>query len=96
MEVVNGNVDAWIYDQLSIMNFQAKHPDKTRALLTPLREESWAIGLRQGDDTQKTIVNETLARMRQNGQFTKLAEQYMAKERQMLKQQGLPFLFELP
>jgi hypothetical protein len=34
--------------------------------------------------------------MRQNGQFTKLAEQYMAKERQMLKQQGLPFLFELP
>ncbi|MFM7605496.1 MAG: transporter substrate-binding domain-containing protein [Prosthecobacter sp.] len=96
MEVVNGNVDAWVYDQLSIMNFQAKHPDKTRALLNPLREESWAIGLRQGDDIQKKVVNETLARMRQNGQFTKLAEQFMAKERQMMKQQGLPFLFELP
>jgi polar amino acid transport system substrate-binding protein len=96
MEVVNGNVDAWVYDQLSIMNYQAKHPEKTRALLAPLREESWAVGLRQGDDAKKTLVNETLARMRKDGSFTRLAEQFMAKEREMMKQQGLPFVFELP
>jgi polar amino acid transport system substrate-binding protein len=96
MEVVNGNVDAWVYDQLSIMNYHAKHPEKTRALLAPLREESWAVGLRQGDDAKKAIVNETLARMRKDGSFTRLAEQFMAKEREMMKQQGLPFVFELP
>lgn len=96
LEVVNGNVDAWVYDQLSIMNYQAKHPEKTRALLAPLREESWAVGLRQGDEAKKTLVNETLARMRKDGSFAKLAEQFMAKEREMMKQQGLPFVFELP
>jgi len=96
MEVVNGNVDAWVYDQLSIMNYQAKHPEKTRALLAPLREESWAVGIRQGDDAKKALVNETLARMRKDGSFAKLAEQFMAKEREMMKQQDLPFVFELP
>jgi polar amino acid transport system substrate-binding protein len=96
MEVVNGHVDAWVYDQLSIMNYHAKHPEKTRAILTPLREESWAVGLQQGDAARKALVNETLARMRKDGSFTKLAEQFMAKEREMMKQQGLPFVFELP
>ena len=96
MEVVNGHVDAWVYDQLSIMNYHAKHPEKTRALLAPLREESWAVGLQQGDAARKALVNETLARMRKDGSFAKLAGQFMAKEREMMKQQGLPFVFELP
>jgi polar amino acid transport system substrate-binding protein len=95
MEVVNGNVDAWIYDQLSIMNYQAKHAEKTRALLTPLREEVWAVGLKQGNDELKAKVNEVLARMRSDGSFTKLAERFMAKEKQMMTAQGLPFVFEL-
>lgn len=95
MEVVNGNVDAWIYDQLSIMNYYAKHAERTRALLAPLREEVWAVGLKQGNDELKTKVNEVLARMRSDGSFTKLAERFMAKEKQMMTAQGLPFVFEL-
>jgi polar amino acid transport system substrate-binding protein len=95
MEVVNANVDAWIYDQLSIMNYQAKYAGKTRALLAPLREEVWAVGLKQGNDGLKTKVNEVLARMRTDGSFTKLAERYMAKEKAMMTAQGLPFVFEL-
>lgn len=95
MEVVNANVDAWIYDQLSIMNYQIKHAGKTRALLAPLREEVWAVGLKQGHDELKTKVNEVLARMRSDGSFTQLAERYMAKEKQMMTAQGLPFVFEL-
>ncbi len=95
MEVVNASVDAWIYDQLSIMNYQAKYAGKTRALLAPLREEVWAIGLKQGNDELKTKVNEVLARMRADGSFTKLAERFMAKEKAMMTAQGLPFVFEL-
>lgn len=95
MEVVNANVDAWIYDQLSIMNYHAKHADKTRALLAPLREEVWAIGLKQGDDELKAKVNNVLSRMRGDGSFSKLAERFMAKEKQMMTAQGLPFVFEL-
>jgi ABC-type amino acid transport substrate-binding protein len=95
MEVVNANVDAWIYDQLSIMNYQLKHTEKTRALLAPLREEVWAVGLKQGDDELKAKVNEVLARMRSDGSFSKLAERFMAKEKEMMTAQGLPFVFEL-
>jgi polar amino acid transport system substrate-binding protein len=95
MEVVNANVDAWIYDQLSIMNYQSKHAAKTRALLAPLREEVWAVGLKQGNDALKTQVNEVLARMRNDGSFAKLAERFMAKEKEMMTAQGLPFVFEL-
>lgn len=95
MEVVNGNVDAWIYDQISIMNHHAQHPDKTRALLTPLREETWAVALPQGKNELKTKINEVLARMRHDGSFKKLADRFMAKEQQMMQEQGIPFVFEI-
>ena len=95
MEVVKGGVDAWIYDQLSIMNYQARHPETTRALLKPLREEVWAIGLRQGDDELKAKVNEFLRKFRADGGFQRLAEKHMPKEKQMLEAQGIPFVFEL-
>lgn len=95
MEVVNANVDAWIYDQLSIMNHHAQHPETTRALLAPLREEVWAVALRQGDSELKTKVNEVLARMKQDGSFKRLADRFMAKEQKMMTEQGIPFVFEL-
>jgi polar amino acid transport system substrate-binding protein len=95
MEVVNENVDAWVYDQLSIMNYHAKHANETRAVLAPLREEVWAVGLKQGDEELKAKVNEALARMRNDGSFSRLAERFMAKEKQMMTAQGLPFVFEL-
>lgn len=95
MEVVNGNVDAWIYDQVSIMNHHAEHAEKTRALLMPLREEVWAVELRQGQDELKRKINEVLARMKQDGSFKRLADRFMAKEQKMMAGQGVPFVFEL-
>ena len=47
LEVSQGKVDAWIYDQLSIFKHHKNHIQTTRALLTPLRKEQWAIGLRK-------------------------------------------------
>lgn len=95
LEVINGSVDAWIYDQISIMNHHARHPDATRALLAPLREEVWAVGLTQGQPELKAKINQTLARFRAEGGFTRLADKYLGKERDAMKAQGLPFVFEL-
>lgn len=95
MEVVNANVDAWIYDQVSIMRHHAEHMEKTRALLTPLREEVWAVALRQGETGMKTKINEVLARMKADGSFKRLADRFMAKEQKMMAEQGIPFVFEL-
>jgi polar amino acid transport system substrate-binding protein len=94
-EVVNGNVDAWIYDQLSLMRFHQQQPDTTRVLLKPLREEFWAIGLRQGDDALRKKINGFLKDFRANGGFKKLADKHLAKERAMMEAQHIPFVFDL-
>lgn len=94
LEVVNGRVDAWVYDQISVMNYHAQHPERTRALLAPLREEAWAVGLKKGRDDLRQAVNRALARLRQEGEFEKLAERYLARERALMRAQGLPFVFE--
>lgn len=94
LEVVNGTADAWVYDQVSVMNYHAAHPDTTRALLQPLREEVWAVGMKKGREELKAQVNQALKVMREEGQFSKLADEFLARERAMMKAQGLPFVFE--
>jgi len=96
LEVVNGSVDAWVYDQISVMNYHARHREQTRALLAPLREEFWAVGLRKGEpEGMVKAVNGTLKKLREDGAFGVLAQRYLAAEREMMKAQGLPFVFEL-
>jgi polar amino acid transport system substrate-binding protein len=95
LEVVNGNVDAWIYDQISVMLYHARHPEATRAVLKPLREEFWAVGLRKGDDGLRANVNEFLKKYRSEGGFAKLADKHLAKEKKMMAEQGIPFVFDL-
>jgi polar amino acid transport system substrate-binding protein len=95
LEVVKGGVDAWIYDQLSLMNFHEQNPETTRVLLKPVREEFWAIGIRQGDDALRAKVNEFLVKFRAEGGFKKIGEKYMAKEKAMMEAQGIPFVFDI-
>ncbi len=94
LEVVNGRVDAWVYDQISVMNYHAQHPERTRALLAALREEAWAVGLKKGRDDLREAVNRALARLRREGEFERLAERYLKREREFMRAQGLPFVFE--
>lgn len=94
LEVVNGRVDAWVYDQISVMNYHAQHPERTRALLAPLREESWAVGVRKGRDDLREAVNRALQQLRRDGEFGRLADRYLARERDLMRAQGLPFVFE--
>ncbi len=95
LEVVKGGVDSWVYDQLSLMNYHERHPDTTRAMLKPVQEEVWAIGLRQEDEGLRKNINEFLAKFRTEGGFTKLGEKYLGKEKKMMEAQGIPFVFAL-
>lgn len=96
LEVVNGSVDAWVYDQISVMNYHAQHEAQTRALLAPLREEFWAVGLaKDADPALLAGVNAALKRMRAEGAFRALADEFLSTERDLMKRQGLPFVFEL-
>ncbi len=93
LEVAQGKVDAFIYDQISIYKQWKVHADTTRPILKPIREETWAIGIRKGDDALREQVNAWLADFRAAGRFEELAERYMAEERRSFEDLGVPFIF---
>ena len=95
LEVAKGSADAWIYDQVSVMNWNQQHPDTTRAILAPIRAEYWAIAMRHGQDDLKSKINAFLKKFRSEGHFDTLATKYLAKERDLMKSQGIPFLFDV-
>ena len=91
-EVAQGRADAFIYDQLSIFRFQQAHASTTRALLKPFVQESWAIGIAQGQDALKQEVNGFLSTFRAAGGLERLSQQFLAKEKAALDAAGIPFI----
>lgn len=95
MEVAKASADAWVYDQISVMNYAQRNPDTTRAILAPIRAEHWAIALRHGQTDLKDKINAFLKKYREAGSFDQLADKYLAKEKELMKSQNIPFLFEV-
>jgi len=93
LEVVQGKADAFIYDQISVYQYWRRHEEATRPILEPIREETWAVGLRQGDETLRERVNAFLADYREAGRFDELADRYMAEPKAAFEELGVPFLF---
>ncbi len=94
LQVAQGKADAFIYDQISIYKAWKKFPDTTRAILTPIRAESWAIGMRKGEDDLRDQVNAFLAKFRANKGFESLTDRYMSEEKKAFEAQGIPFIFD--
>ena len=93
LEVAQGKADAFLYDQMSIFQNARKYPDQTRALLAPFQRESWAVGLRQGNDALREQVNAFLKKFRAKGGFERLGEKYLSEQKRGFKAQGIPFVF---
>ena len=93
LEVVQGKADAFIYDQISIYQFWKKYGEETRPILDPIREETWAIGLRKEDRDLLEDVNRFLEGYRAAGRFDELAEDYMAEQKAAFEEMGVPFIF---
>ena len=93
LEVTQGKADAFIYDQMSIFKHWQRNPDTTRPILQPFQQESWAIGLRHGNDALKSQVNEFLKSFRAAGGFDRLGDKYLKEEKEAFQKLGIPFLF---
>lgn len=93
LEVVQGRADAFVYDQMSVLRSWRRNPWSTRALLTPVRRESWAVGLREGDAGLQAEVNAFLDAFRADGGFGRLAEKYLSDEKRAFEELGEPFVF---
>jgi len=93
LEVIQGKADAFVYDQMSIWQNARKNPKTTRAVLTPLKKESWAVGLRQDDTVLREQVNAFLETFRQEGGFEKLGDKYLKDQKEAFQQKGISFYF---
>ena len=93
LEVAQGKVDAFIYDQISIYLNWKKHTETTIALLRPFNQESWAIGVRKGNTALLEEVNSFLKEFDSSGGFDALGDKYLAEEKRIFKELGYPFFF---
>ena len=93
LEVAQGKVDAFIYDQMSTLANWRKNRETTRALLAPFQEETWAIGIRKGNDELRGKVNAFLADFRTRGGFEKLGDKWLEEQKAEFRKLGIPFLF---
>lgn len=93
LEVVQGKADAFIYDQMSIFKHWQRNQETTRPILQPFQQESWAIGIRQGNDALKAQVNDFLKSFRATGGFDRLGEKYLKDEKAAFQKLGIPFFF---
>ncbi|MFM7207859.1 MAG: transporter substrate-binding domain-containing protein [Planctomycetaceae bacterium] len=93
LEVIQGRADAFVYDSMSVYINHRKHPTKTRAVLTPFKQESWAVGLKQGNDDLRRQVNEFLDAFRSDGGFDRLGDEFLAEQKAYFRDHGIPFYF---
>jgi len=93
MEVVQGKADAFIYDQLSIYQNWQRHRTTTRPVLTPIRTEQWAIGIRKGNEELRAQVNAFLQAFRAARGFETLGDKYLREQKQTFAEMGVAFIF---
>lgn len=93
LEVVQGKADAFIYDQMSTYQNWKKNPETTRAILQPFQQESWAIGIRKGNEELRNQVNNFLSDFKSKGGFDSLGNKYLQEQKQEFQKLGYPFYF---
>ncbi len=93
MEVVQGNADAFVYDQMSVWENARRHADSTLAILSPVREERWAIGIKRGNDQLVAEVNDALDELKAEGFFNQLGDKFLSRQKADFEAQGVPFVF---
>lgn len=91
LEVVQGKADAFIYDQMSTYQNWQRNQATTKAILTPFQKESWAIGIRKGNNQLKSRVNLFLKDFRAKGGFERLGDRYLKDQKDAFKKLGYPF-----
>lgn len=91
LEVVQGKADAFIYDQMSTYQNWKRNQATTMPLLIPFQKESWAVGVRKGNDALRMKVNQFLKEFRAKGGFERLGDRYLKEQKEAFKELGYPF-----
>lgn len=94
-EVVQGRADGFIYDQLTIYRNHETNPDTTEAVFIPFQDpEEWGIAVKKGDTELLDELNAFIADSKDNGEFDRLTEKYLAKEKAAFDELGFTWFFD--
>lgn len=95
LEVIQEKADGFLYDQLTIYRNQQKHPDTTKAILTPFQEEPeyWGIGVRKGDTNLKNSLNAFINSAKNDGTFDEIANKHLKDVKKTFDKLGIEFFF---
>jgi len=91
LEVSQGKADAFIYDQMSTYQNWQRNQETTKAILDPFQKESWAVGIRKGNDELRAQVNVFLKDYRAKGGFERLGDRYLKAMKDEFKRMGSAF-----
>ena len=94
-EVVQGKVDAFIYDQLTIYRNQLQHPEVTTAVFIPFQDpEHWGIAVQKDNKELLAQLNEFIAACKKDGTFDRLTEKHLAAEHATFEDLGFRWFFD--
>jgi polar amino acid transport system substrate-binding protein len=93
IEVAQGKADCFIYDQLSVFQNWKKYQDTTRAILEPFQQETWAMGIRKGNEELRQQINSFIANFKSAGGFDVLGNKYLSENKKAFTELGIPFYF---
>ena len=94
-EVAQGRADGFLYDQLTIYRNQKANPDTTVAVYIPFQDpESWGIAVASGNDELRDELNAFIAESKQNGEFDRLTEEFLAEEKAAFDELGFRWFFD--
>ena len=77
----NGGVDAAISDSAVIANYVKNNPDKGFKMveIPDFTEENYGIAVRKGNTETLNMLNDALAKVRENGKYAEIEAKYFAK-----------------
>lgn len=95
LEVVQGKVDGFLYDQLTIYKNYVQHKDTTVALLKSFQKdfEYWGVALNKKDVELKKKVDEFIKKAKADGTFDKLAKKHLSEAKATFDELNIPFFF---
>lgn len=96
LEVSQGKSDAFLYDQMSIFNAQAKYPETTIAILEPFQGEAeyWAMAVKLDNLELLEEINMFIDEYEADGGFEKLSVKYLSDMKATFDDLGLDFFFQ--
>lgn len=94
-EIVQGRADGFLYDQLTIYRNNQANPDTTKAVFIPFQDpEYWGIGVQKGNTELLDELNEFIAQSKEDGEFDRLTDQYLAEEKAAFDELGFRWFFD--